>query len=50
MRRLADPGIGIKAAGKVRTLDDLLAARKLGAIRIGTSATERILDEAAERC
>lgn len=50
MRRLADPGIGIKAAGKVRTLDDLLAARKLGATRIGTSATERILDEAAERC
>ncbi|MBS1369546.1 MAG: deoxyribose-phosphate aldolase [Lentisphaeria bacterium] len=49
MRRLARPEIGVKAAGKIRTLDTLLAARKLGATRIGTSATERILQEALQR-
>lgn len=49
MREHTAADIGLKAAGKIRTLDDFLAARALGATRIGTTATERILDEAAER-
>ncbi len=40
--------IRIKASGKIRTLDDLLKMRALGASRIGTSSTERILDEAVQ--
>ncbi len=49
MRRHAGPEVQVKAAGGVRTLADLLAVRALGATRIGATATEAILDEAAER-
>ncbi len=41
--------IGIKAAGGVRTLDDLLRVRRLGVTRIGATATAEILDEAKRR-
>ena len=41
--------IGIKAAGGVRTLDDLLRVRDLGVSRIGATATESILEEALKR-
>ncbi|MGB8353176.1 MAG: deoxyribose-phosphate aldolase [Chthoniobacteraceae bacterium] len=42
-------GVRIKAAGGVRTLDDLLLLRSMGISRIGTSATEAILEEARRR-
>ena len=49
MRRSCSPSVAIKAAGGIRTLDALLAARSLGASRIGASATESILEEAKSR-
>jgi deoxyribose-phosphate aldolase len=49
MRRHAGPAVGVKAAGGVRSLDDLLAMRALGASRIGATATKAMLDEAARR-
>ncbi|MBU1878477.1 MAG: deoxyribose-phosphate aldolase [Chloroflexi bacterium] len=39
----------IKAAGGVRTLDDLLRVRALGVTRIGATATESILQEGKRR-
>jgi deoxyribose-phosphate aldolase len=41
--------VEIKAAGGVRTLDDLLRVRDLGITRIGASATEAIMEEAISR-
>jgi deoxyribose-phosphate aldolase len=38
----------IKAAGGVRTLDDLLLVRSLGVTRVGATATAAILDESEE--
>lgn len=49
MREHSPPGMGIKAAGGVRTLDDLLRVRALGVSRIGATATEQILTEARNR-
>lgn len=49
MRRLARPEISVEAAGAIDTLDDLLAARKLGVARVMTSHTEQILREALRR-
>jgi deoxyribose-phosphate aldolase len=49
MRKHAGPEVQIKAAGGVRTLDDLLRVRAIGVTRIGATATAAILDEAAER-
>jgi deoxyribose-phosphate aldolase len=46
MRKHSSPGVQIKAAGGVRTLDDLLRVRKIGVTRIGATATEAILEEA----
>lgn len=46
MRQHTAPGIQIKAAGGVRTLDDLLRVREWGVTRIGATATATILDEA----
>ena len=43
MREHSAPGVQIKAAGGVRTLDDLLRVRKLGVTRIGATATEAII-------
>jgi deoxyribose-phosphate aldolase len=43
------PRVQIKAAGGVRTLDDLLRVRALGVTRIGATATAVILDEARAR-
>lgn len=39
----------IKAAGGLRTLDEVLWAVKLGAERVGATATEGILEEARRR-
>jgi deoxyribose-phosphate aldolase len=41
--------VKIKAAGGVRTLDDLLRMRALGVARVGATATAAILDEAVKR-
>jgi deoxyribose-phosphate aldolase len=49
MRERCPPEVRIKAAGGVRTLDDLLRVRALGVSRVGATATEAILDEAARR-
>jgi deoxyribose-phosphate aldolase len=43
MRKYADPGVQVKAAGGVRTLEDTLKVRELGVTRIGATATEAIL-------
>jgi deoxyribose-phosphate aldolase len=49
MREHCPPSVQIKAAGGVRTLDDVLEVRSLGVTRIGATATEAILQDAAAR-
>jgi deoxyribose-phosphate aldolase len=49
MREKSSRNVQIKAAGGIRTLDDLLRARSLGATRIGATATVEILEEAKAR-
>jgi deoxyribose-phosphate aldolase len=49
MRKHADAKVQVKAAGGIRTLDDLLRFRALGAARIGATATESIIEEAKRR-
>ncbi len=46
MREHSAPGVQVKAAGGVRTLDDLLRVRALGVTRVGATATAAILDKA----
>ncbi len=48
MREHSAPSVQIKAAGGVRTLDDLLRVRALGVTRVGATATAAILDKAKE--
>ena len=43
MRRHSPPGVQVKAAGGVRTLDRLLEVRALGVTRVGASRTNEIL-------
>ncbi|MBN1444046.1 MAG: deoxyribose-phosphate aldolase [Planctomycetes bacterium] len=45
MRKHSPPGVQVKAAGGVRTLDRLLEVRALGATRAGATRTREILDE-----
>lgn len=49
MREHCPPGVQVKAAGGVRTLDDVLKVQALGVTRIGATATEAILAAAKER-
>jgi deoxyribose-phosphate aldolase len=49
MRQHCPPTVQIKAAGGVRTLDDLLLVRSLGVTRIGATATAAMLEEAKKR-
>jgi len=49
MRKHTASHIQIKAAGGVRTLDELLAVRELGVTRIGATATKAIINEAIKR-
>ena len=49
MRKHCGPDVKIKAAGGVRTLDDLLAVKELGVSRVGATATAAIIDEAKDR-
>ena len=49
MRQHCAPSVQIKAAGGVRTLDDLLMVRSLGVTRVGATTTQVILEEAKKR-
>jgi deoxyribose-phosphate aldolase len=49
MRQHSAPEVQVKAAGGVRTLDDLLRVRAIGVTRIGATATEAMLEEAKKR-
>jgi deoxyribose-phosphate aldolase len=49
MRERCPSKMGIKAAGGVRTLDDLLRVRHLGVTRIGATSTVDILEDAKSR-
>jgi deoxyribose-phosphate aldolase len=49
MREHVSQRVGIKAAGGVRNLDDLVRVRESGAMRCGSTATTRILDEYREK-
>ncbi|MBF0593429.1 MAG: deoxyribose-phosphate aldolase [Candidatus Omnitrophica bacterium] len=49
MRAHCTQHIRIKAAGGIRTLDDLLKFKDLGCTRIGATATESIMEEAQAR-
>jgi deoxyribose-phosphate aldolase len=49
MRKQSGPGVQVKSAGGVRTLDDLLKMKAAGATRCGASATEAIMEEANRR-
>lgn len=49
MRKYSSPEVQIKAAGGVRTLDDLLKVKALGVTRIGATATAVILEDAKKR-
>ena len=44
MRKHSDPGVEVKAAGGVRTLEDTLKVRELGVTRIGATATAAIIE------
>jgi len=49
MRKSCSYSIQVKAAGGIRTLDDVLRVRALGVTRIGATATKAILTEARKR-
>ncbi len=49
MRKYSAPHVQIKAAGGVRTLDDLLKVKALGVTRVGATATAAMLEEAKKR-
>lgn len=45
LRELAPDGVGVKAAGGIRTVEDCLAMIDAGATRLGTSSTRAIAQE-----
>ena len=49
MRQHAAPEVQVKAAGGVRSLDDLLQVKSWGVTRVGATATAAMLDEALQR-
>jgi deoxyribose-phosphate aldolase len=49
MRQHSAPAVQVKAAGGVRTLDQLLKVRQMGVTRIGATNTEAMLEEAKQR-
>lgn len=49
MRANCSGKVQIKAAGGIRTLDDVLRVRSLGVTRVGATATKSIMDEAKSR-
>jgi deoxyribose-phosphate aldolase len=49
MKKSIGPKVKLKAAGGVRTLDQLIAVREAGCTRSGATATAVMLEEAAKR-
>ncbi|KAJ1311558.1 hypothetical protein OPQ81_010042 [Rhizoctonia solani] len=49
MRKYCPPSVQIKAAGGIKTLDDLLRVRAMGITRVGASAAPAIIAEAGKR-
>lgn len=49
MRTHCGPNVQVKAAGGIRTLDDVLRVKALGVTRVGATATSAILEEAKKR-
>ncbi|MCB0634171.1 MAG: deoxyribose-phosphate aldolase [Lewinella sp.] len=49
MRKHSAPKVQVKAAGGVRTLDDLLKVKALGVTRVGATATIAMLEDAKKR-
>jgi deoxyribose-phosphate aldolase len=49
MRKYCAPCVQIKAAGGIRTLEQILRMRELGVTRVGATATVTILEEAKKR-
>lgn len=49
MRKHSPPHVQVKAAGGIRDLDSLLAAREVGVTRCGASRTAEILNECRKR-
>ncbi len=49
MRKYSSPDVQVKAAGGVRTLDDLLKVKSWGVSRVGATATIAMLEAARER-
>ena len=49
MRKHSPPGVQVKAAGGVRTLDRLLEVRAIGVTRAGATSTIVMLDECKQR-
>jgi deoxyribose-phosphate aldolase len=49
MRKHCTAGVQIKAAGGIRSLDQVMEMRELGASRIGTTSTVDIMEEAGKR-
>ena len=47
MRSIVGPGIGVKASGGIRSLDDVRTMAAAGATRIGASASVKIMEAAA---
>jgi deoxyribose-phosphate aldolase len=47
MREIVGPGMGVKASGGVRTLEDVKAMAAAGATRIGASASVKIVEGSA---
>ena len=50
LRRLAPPGVGVKAAGGIRTVAEARALLAAGADRLGTSATAALAAELGAAC
>jgi len=49
MRKYCSSEVEVKAAGGLRTLDDVLRVKEIGVTRVGATATEAILSEAKRR-
>jgi deoxyribose-phosphate aldolase len=47
MRRAVGPGLGVKAAGGIKSFEDAKAMVAAGATRIGASAGIKIVEQAA---
>jgi len=47
MRAAVGPGMGVKASGGIRTLEDVRAMTAAGASRIGASASVKIVEATA---